>query len=72
MILKQQVLMQAQFALKINNKIYWIVGGLPKHQDRFQLKKLKKILSKHILLEKIFLFLKQIKKRYFHYKFQKI
>ena len=40
------------------NKIYWIVGGLPKYKDYFYLKSVKKKLSKHILLEKIFHFLK--------------
>ena len=39
------------------NKIYWIVGGLPKYRDHFYLKKVKKKLLKHTLLEKIFHFL---------------
>ena len=44
----------SKFALKSNKNIFWIVGGLPKTADRFQLKGIKKniirayIIGKHI------------------------
>ena len=34
------------------SKIYWIVGGLPKHQDNFNLKKVKKRIVKAYLIGK--------------------
>jgi len=45
------------------NQIYWIVGGLPKYQDRFYLKKIKKRIVKAYIIGKSTLFFKnQIKK----------
>ena len=44
------------------NKIYWIVGGLPKAQDYFDLKKVKnKIVKAYIIGKQIAFFKKQIK-----------
>jgi len=46
------------------NKIYWIVGGLPKHQDYFDLKKVKKrIVKAYIIGKKTSFFEKQIKNK---------
>ena len=43
------------------NKIYWIVGGIPKYQDRFYLKKVKKkIIKAYIVGNNISFFKKQI------------
>jgi len=36
----------SKFALKSNKNIFWIVGGLPKVRDKFELKKLKKNIVK--------------------------
>jgi len=45
------------------NKIYWIVGGLPKYQDNFYLKNVKtKIVKAYIIGENISYFIKQIGK----------
>ena len=45
------------------NKIYWIVGGVPKYQDNFYLKKVKKKIVKAYVIGKNILFFKnQIKK----------
>ena len=45
------------------NKIYWIVGGLPKHQDNFNLKQVKKkIIKAYIIGKNSSFFKKQIKK----------
>jgi len=45
------------------NKIYWIVGGLPKYQDYFDLKKIKKkIIKAYIIGKNTSFFRKQIKK----------
>ena len=45
------------------NQIYWIVGGLPKHQDHFNLKKVKeKVIKAYIVGKKTSFFRKQIKK----------
>jgi UDP-N-acetylmuramoylalanine--D-glutamate ligase len=45
------------------NQIYWIVGGLPKHQDHFYLKKVKKkIVKAYIIGKNISFFKKQIGK----------
>ena len=38
------------------NKIYWIVGGLPKYQDYFDLKKVKKKIIKAYIIGKHTLF----------------
>jgi UDP-N-acetylmuramoylalanine--D-glutamate ligase len=44
-------------------QIYWIVGGLPKHQDHFYLKKVKKkIVKAYIIGKNISFFKKQIRK----------
>ena len=44
------------------NKIYWIVGGLPKNQDKFDLKKVKgRIVKAYIVGKKISFFRKKIK-----------
>ena len=46
-------------------QIYWIVGGLPKHQDHFYLKKVKKrIVKAYIIGKNILFFKKQIKKNF--------
>ena len=46
------------------NNIYWIVGGLPKYQDNFYLKKVKnKIIKAYIIGKNISFFQKQIKKK---------
>jgi len=45
------------------NNIYWIVGGLPKYQDRFYLKKVKRrVVKAYIIGKNISFFKKQIKK----------
>jgi len=45
------------------NQIYWIVGGLPKHQDHFYLKNVKKkIVKAYIIGKNISFFRKQIRK----------
>ena len=45
------------------NQIYWIVGGLPKHQDHFYLKNVRKrIVKAYIIGKNISFFKKQIKK----------
>ena len=45
------------------NKIYWIIGGIPKYQDNFYLKKVKKkILKVYIIGKNISFFKKQIYK----------
>ena len=45
------------------NKIYWIVGGLPKYQDRFNLKNVsKKIIKAYIIGKNTSFFSKQIGK----------
>ena len=44
------------------NKIYWIVGGLPKYKDYFYLKKVKKkIIKTYIIGKNTNFFKKQIK-----------
>ena len=44
------------------NKIYWIIGGLPKYRDHFNLKKIKKkIVKAYIIGKKTSFFKKQIK-----------
>ena len=46
------------------NKIYWIVGGLPKHHDRFDLSQVKrKITRAYIVGKKISFFKKQLKNK---------
>ena len=46
------------------NKIYWIVGGLPKYKDSFNLKKVsKKIIKAYIIGEHASFFSKQIGKK---------
>jgi len=45
------------------NRIYWIVGGLPKYRDRFNLKNIsKKIIKAYIIGENTSYFSKQIRK----------
>jgi len=45
------------------NNIYWIVGGLPKYQDRFYLKKVKRsVIKAYIIGKNVSFFKKQIKK----------
>jgi UDP-N-acetylmuramoylalanine--D-glutamate ligase len=41
------------------NKIYWIVGGLPKHQDHFYLKNVKKRIVKAYIIGKNISFFKK-------------
>ena len=49
-------------SLSIYNNIYWIVGGLPKHQDHFYLKNVKKkIVKAYIVGKNTSFFKKQIK-----------
>ena len=46
------------------NNIYWIVGGLPKHKDRFYLQNVKKkIVKAYIIGKKASFFKKQIEKQ---------
>ena len=50
-------------SLSSYNQIYWIVGGLPKYQDRFYLNKVKeKIVKAYIIGNNISFFKRQIKK----------
>ena len=50
-------------SLQNYNKIYWIVGGLPKYQDHFYLKNVKKkIVKAYIIGKNISFFRKQIGK----------
>ena len=42
----------SRFALENNKNIFWIVGGLPKLGDRFQLEKLKKNITKTYIIGK--------------------
>lgn len=52
-----------KFALQNSNNIFWIVGGLPKKNDKIILGKLKnKIIKSYIIGKKINFFKKQIKK----------
>ena len=45
------------------DQIYWIVGGLPKHQDHFYLKNVrKKIVKAYIIGKNISFFVRQINK----------
>ncbi len=58
----------SKFALKNSTNIYWIVGGLPKKNDKFFLQKLKKnIIKSYIIGKKVSFFKKQIyrKTRFF-------
>jgi len=41
-----------KFALKSNKNIFWVVGGLPKKGDRFQLEKIKKNIIKTYIIGK--------------------
>ena len=51
------------YSLLNYNNIYWIVGGLPKHQDYFKLKKVKKkIVQAYIIGNSVSFFKRQIKK----------
>ena len=44
------------------NKIYWIVGGIPKHQDHFNLTKVsKKIIKAYVIGRNVSFFIKQFK-----------
>jgi UDP-N-acetylmuramoylalanine--D-glutamate ligase len=53
----------SQHSLMNYNKIYWIVGGIPKYQDEFKLKKLnKKIVKAYIIGKNTSFFVKEIKK----------
>ena len=50
-----------KFALKNSNNIYWIVGGLPKKSDKFNLKNLKKnIIKSYLVGSKTNFFKKQL------------
>ena len=42
-----------KFALTNNKNIFWIVGGLPKYKDKFNLKDVKNNIIRPILLEKM-------------------
>jgi len=42
----------SKFALKGNKNIFWILGGLPKKGDRFQLEKIKKNITKTYIIGK--------------------
>ena len=49
-------------SLENHNKIYWIVGGLPKHQDKFDFNNLSKnIIKAYIIGKKTSFFAKKIK-----------
>ena len=53
------------------NRIYWILGGQPKYQDYFNLKKInKKIVKAYVIGEHTSFFKKKIKK-YIKYKISK-
>ena len=47
-----------KLALKNSNNIYWIVGGLPKKNDKIDLKDLKKHIVKSYIVGKILDFLR--------------
>ena len=48
-----------------NNKIYWIVGGLPKYKDYFNLQKVKKkIIKAYIIGKNINFFVKKVRDKY--------
>ena len=50
-------------SLKNNNKIYWIVGGIPKDKDNFNLKKIsKKIVKTYIIGKHTSFFVNQVKR----------
>ena len=49
----------SKFALKNNKNIFWIVGGQPKHGDRFILEGVKKNIIKSYIIEKNINFFKQ-------------
>ena len=52
-----------KFALQNSNNVFWIVGGLPKKNDKIILGKLKnKIIKSYIIGKKINFFKKQIQK----------
>ena len=54
----------AKFALKNTKNIYWIVGGLPKKNDKFRVKSLKKnIIKSYIIGENINFFKNQLKNK---------
>ena len=54
------------------NQIYWIVGGLPKHQDHFYLKNVKKRIVKAYIIGKNISFFKNKLKKIFHFLSQEI
>ena len=54
----------SKYALMSNENIYWIVGGIPKKNDFFDLKKVKKkIIRAYVIGKKTEFFIKQIKKK---------
>ena len=55
-------------SLLIHNKIYWIVGGIPKHKDYFDLKKIKKRIEKAYIVGKNISFFKKKLKNNIPYK----
>ena len=63
MILKQHHFKRQNFALKNSKNIYWIVGGLPKKNDKLILSNLKKnIVKAYIIGKNISFFNNQLKK----------
>ena len=55
---------KSKFALKNNKNIFWIVGGQPKHGDRFILEGVKKNIIKSYIIGKNINFFKQQIKNY--------
>ena len=54
-------------SLSTYNKIYWIVGGLPKHKDRFDLKEISKnIIKAYIIGKNTSFFANQLRKKINH------
>ena len=54
----------AKFALTSSKNIYWIVGGLPKHKDKIDLKHIKNnIIKSYIIGKNINFFKKQLKNK---------
>ena len=59
---KATTLQAAKFALDNSKNIFWILGGLPKHKDKINLKDIKKnIIKSYIIGKNIIFFKKQLK-----------
>lgn len=62
----------AKFALESCKNIYWILGGLPKHKDKFRLKQLKdNIVKSYIIGKNINFFKSQLRKNFVNYSISK-